>query len=313
MKQVRGNFHLFLSHEGGPMTEFINQIINGLSLGSIYALVALGYTMVYGIIKLINFAHGEIYMFGAFTGMLAITVLKMPFFLALIFSMVVTAGLGVVIERVAYKPLRKSSKTAALITAIGISFLMQNLTAVIMGPNTIAFPQVIEKQMINIFGIRTNSLQLLIFGVTVTLMFILQFIVKKTKLGRAMRSVAVDKDASVLMGVNVDNTITTTFAIGSALAAAAGVMIGLYQIRVVFWMGTAPGLKAFVAAVFGGIGSIPGAMVGGFSIGLLEALIGGYGGALFSPYRDAFVYALLIVVLLFKPSGLLGKNVKEKV
>ena len=295
------------------MTEFFNQIINGLSLGSIYALVALGYTMVYAIIKLINFAHGEIYMFGAFAGMLAITVLKLPFFVTLIFAMVVTALFCVIIERVAYKPLRKSSKTAALITAIGISFLMQNLTAMIMGRNTFAFPQVVDKQIIDFLGIRTNSIQLMIFGVTIALMFILQFIVKKTKLGRAMRSVAVDKDAAVLMGVNVDNTITITFAIGSALAAAAGVMIGLYQIRVVFWMGTAPGLKAFVAAVFGGIGSIPGAMIGGFAIGLLEALIGGYGGTLFSPYRDAFVFGLLIVVLLFKPSGLLGKNVKEKV
>ena len=295
------------------MLEFLNQIINGLSLGSIYALVALGYTMVYGIIRLINFAHGEIYMFGAFAGMLAITVLKLPFFFALIFSMVVSALLGVVIERVAYKPLRKSSKTAALITAIGISFLLQNVTAMIMGNNTSAFPQVVEKQVYNLGGVQIDSLQILIFVVTLVLMFLLQFIVLKTKLGRAMRAVAVDKDAAVLMGVNVDNTITITFAIGSALAAAAGVLIGLYHIRVVFWMGTAPGLKAFVAAVFGGIGSIPGAMIGGFAIGLLEALVAGYGGTLISPYRDAVVYLLLIIVLLVKPSGLLGKNVKEKV
>ena len=170
-----------------------------------------------------------------------------------------------------------------------------------------------DKQVYDLGGVQINSLQILIFVVTIILMFLLQFIVLKTKLGRAMRAVAVDKDASVLMGVNVDNTITITFAIGSALAAAAGVLIGLYHIRVVFWMGTAPGLKAFVAAVFGGIGSIPGAMIGGFAIGLMEALVAGYGGALISPYRDAVVYMLLIFVLLVKPSGLLGKNVKEKV
>lgn len=295
------------------MQEFLNQIINGLSLGSIYALVALGYTMVYGIIRLINFAHGEIYMFGAFAGMLAITVLRLPFFLALLFAMLISALLGVVIERVAYKPLRKSTQTAALITAIGISFLLQNVTAMIMGNNTRAFPQVFDQSVFDFGGVRINSLQLLIFGVTIVLMLLLQFIVLKTKLGRAMRAVAVDKDASVLMGVNVDNTITITFAIGSALAAAAGVLIGLYHVRVVFWMGTAPGLKAFVAAVFGGIGSIPGAMIGGFAIGLMEAMVAGYGGALFSPYRDAVVYLLLIIVLLVKPSGLLGKHVKEKV
>lgn len=292
------------------MTEFLQQVINGLSIGSVYALIALGYTMVYGIIKLINFAHGDIFMFGAYIGMIAITVFKLPFFVALIVAMAVTALFGVVIERVAYKPLRKSSKTAALITAIGVSFLIQNGTQLVMGANIYAFPQVIVNRYFDVFGLRINLIQLIIFFTSIILMFILQFIVRKTKLGRAMRSVAVDKDASALMGVNVDNTITITFAIGSALAAAAGIMVGLYYIKIYPYMGFAPGLKAFVAAVFGGIGIIPGAMIGGFSIGLIETFVAGYGSTL---YKDAVVYGILILILIIKPSGLLGKNTKEKV
>lgn len=292
------------------MTQFIQQVINGLSIGSVYALIALGYTMVYGIIKLINFAHGDIFMFGAYVGMVAITAFGLPFFVALPVAMVVTALFGIVIERVAYKPLRKSSKTAALITAIGVSFLIQNGTQLVMGANIYAFPQVIPNQYFDFWGLRINLLQVIIFVTSIVLMFILQFVVQKTKLGRAMRSVAVDKDASALMGVNVDNTITITFAIGSALAAAAGIMVGLYYIKVFPYMGFAPGLKAFVAAVFGGIGIIPGAMIGGFAIGLIETLVAGYGSTL---YKDAVVYGILILILLIKPSGLLGKNVKEKV
>ena len=292
------------------MTQFLQQVINGLSIGSVYALIALGYTMVYGIIKLINFAHGDIFMFGAYVGMVAITAFGLPFFVALPVAMAVTALFGVVVERVAYKPLRKSSKTAALITAIGVSFLIQNGTQLIMGANIYAFPQVIPNQYFDFWGLRINLLQVIIVVTSIVLMFVLQFIVQKTKLGRAMRSVAVDKDASALMGVNVDNTITITFAIGSALAAAAGIMVGLYYIKVYPYMGFAPGLKAFVAAVFGGIGIIPGAMIGGFAIGLIETLVAGYGSTL---YKDAVVYGILILILLVKPSGLLGKNIKEKV
>jgi branched-chain amino acid transport system permease protein len=292
------------------MTQFLQQVINGLSIGSVYALIALGYTMVYGIIKLINFAHGDIFMFGAYVGMVAITAFGLPFFVALPVAMIVTALFGVVVERVAYKPLRKSSKTAALITAIGVSFLIQNGTQLVMGANIYAFPQVIPNQYFDFWGLRINLLQVIIFVTSIVLMFVLQFVVQKTKLGRAMRSVAVDKDASALMGVNVDNTITITFAIGSALAAAAGIMVGLYYIKVYPYMGFAPGLKAFVAAVFGGIGIIPGAMIGGFAIGLIETLVAGYGSTL---YKDAVVYGILILILLVKPSGLLGKNIKEKV
>ena len=292
------------------MQQFLQQTINGLSIGGVYALIALGYTMVYGIIKLINFAHGEIFMFGAYVGMIAVMNFNMPIYLAFIIAMAVTALFGVIIERVAYKPLRKSSRTAALITAIGVSFLIQNGVLMIMGANIYAFPQVIPNQFFTVFGLRLNMLQLVIFATSIALMIILQFIVSKTKLGRAMRSVAVDKDAAALMGVNVDNVITITFAIGSALAAAAGIMVGLYYIKVFPFMGFTPGLKAFVAAVFGGIGIIPGAMIGGFAIGLIETYVAGYGSTL---YKDAVVFIILILILLVKPSGLLGKNVKEKV
>ena len=292
------------------MQQFLQQTINGLSIGGVYALIALGYTMVYGIIKLINFAHGEIFMFGAYVGMIAVMNFNMPIYLAFIIAMAVTALFGVIIERVAYKPLRKSSRTAALITAIGVSFLIQNGVLMIMGANIYAFPQVIPNKFFTVFSLRLNMLQLIIFGTSIALMIILQFIVSKTKLGRAMRSVAVDKDAAALMGVNVDNVITITFAIGSALAAAAGIMVGLYYIKVFPFMGFTPGLKAFVAAVFGGIGIIPGAMIGGFAIGLIETYVAGYGSTL---YKDAVVFIILILILLVKPSGLLGKNVKEKV
>jgi branched-chain amino acid transport system permease protein len=292
------------------MQQFLQQTINGLSIGGVYALIALGYTMVYGIIKLINFAHGDIFMFGAYVGMIAVMNFNMPIYLAFIIAMAVTALFGVIIERVAYKPLRKSTRTAALITAIGVSFLIQNGVLMIMGANIYAFPQVIPNQFFTVFGLRLNMLQLVIFATSIALMIILQFIVSKTKLGRAMRSVAVDKDAAALMGVNVDNVITITFAIGSALAAAAGIMVGLYYIKVFPFMGFTPGLKAFVAAVFGGIGIIPGAMIGGFAIGLIETYVAGYGSTL---YKDAVVFVILILILLVKPSGLLGKNVKEKV
>ncbi len=292
------------------MQQFLQQTINGLSIGGVYALIALGYTMVYGIIKLINFAHGEIFMFGAYIGMIAVVNLNLPIYLAFVFAMAVTALFGVIIERVAYKPLRKSTRTAALITAIGVSFLIQNGVLMVMGANIYAFPQVIPNQFFTVMGLRLNMLQIVIFATSIALMIILQYIVSKTKLGRAMRSVAVDKDAATLMGVNVDNVITITFAIGSALAAAAGIMVGLYYIKVFPFMGFTPGLKAFVAAVFGGIGIIPGAMIGGFAIGLIETYVAGYGSTL---YKDAVVFAILILILLVKPSGLLGKNVKEKV
>ena len=292
------------------MTVFFQQLINGLSLGSIYALIALGYTMVYGIIKLINFAHGDIYMLGAYFGFLAITYLHVGFFPAILISMALCAILGVVIERIAYKPLRNATRIAALITAIGVSYFLEAGTQQVMGTSVRAFPQVLNNQVFNIAGLRITEQQIYIFVTTIVLMLILQFIVKKTKIGRAMRAVSTDSDAARLMGINVDATISITFAIGSALAGAAGVLVGIYYSSINPLMGMLPGIKAFIAAVFGGIGIIPGAMYGGFFIGICEAIVSGYGGSLF---KDAVVYIILIVILVIKPAGLLGKNVKEKV
>ena len=288
----------------------LQQLVNGLILGSVYALIALGYTMVYGIIKLINFAHGDLYMMGAFIGYYLINSFQLNFFLALILTMVLTACLGVLIEFLAYRPLRNSTKIAALITAIGVSFFLGYGMVYLFGANTRAFPQALETVKYNLGPISVTNVQLTILGVSIFLMVALQFIVQKTKMGKAMRAVSVDSDAAQLMGINVNSTISFTFALGSALAGAAGVLIGLYYNSVEPLMGMAPGIKAFVAAVLGGIGIIPGAALGGFIIGLLETLAITIG---LSSYRDAVVYGILIVILLVRPAGILGKNVKEKV
>lgn len=288
----------------------LQQLVNGLILGSVYALIALGYTMVYGIIKLINFAHGDLYMMGAFIGYYLINSFQLNFFVALILTMILTACLGVLIEFLAYRPLRNSTKIAALITAIGVSFFLEYGMVYLFGANTRAFPQALETVKYNLGPITVTNVQLTILGVSVFLMLALQFIVQKTKMGKAMRAVSVDSDAAQLMGINVNSTISFTFALGSALAGAAGVLIGLYYNSVDPLMGMAPGIKAFVAAVLGGIGIIPGAALGGFIIGLLETLAVTIG---LSSYRDAVVYGILIVILLVRPAGILGKNVKEKV
>ena len=288
----------------------LQQLVNGLILGSVYALIALGYTMVYGIIKLINFAHGDLYMMGAFIGYYLINSFQLNFFVALILTMILTACLGVLIEFLAYRPLRNSTKIAALITAIGVSFFLEYGMVYLFGANTRAFPQALETVKYNLGPITVTNVQLTILGVSVFLMLALQFIVQKTKMGKAMRAVSVDSDAAQLMGINVNSTISFTFALGSALAGAAGVLIGLYYNSVEPLMGMAPGIKAFVAAVLGGIGIIPGAALGGFIIGLLETMAITIG---LSSYRDAVVYGILIVILLVRPAGILGKNVKEKV
>lgn len=292
------------------MDQFIQQMVNGVSLGSIYALIALGYTMVYGIIKLINFAHGDVYMVGAYIGFAATTYAKLSFLPALIISMFTSALLGMFIEKVAYKPLRNSSKIAALITAIGVSLLLENLMTYFAGAEIRSFPKLMSSEQINMGNIVLNMQQVYIVITAFFLMVLLQFIVQKTKVGKAMRAVSADKDAAQLMGIKIDSTISFTFAIGSSLAGAAGVLVGVYYNSIDPLMGMLPGLKAFVAAVFGGIGSIPGAMIGGLSIGILETLVSGYGNSM---YRDAAVFAFLIVILIIKPSGLLGKNTKEKV
>ena len=288
----------------------LQQLVNGLILGSVYALLALGYTMVYGIIKLINFAHGDIYMIGAFMGYYLINIVKFNFFLSLILAMIGTAILGVLIEFLAYRPLRNSTRIAALITAIGVSFLLEYGMIFFVGANTRSFPQVIKTVRFNLGPISISNIQLLILGISIFLMVALQFIVQKTKMGKAMRAVSVDSDAAQLMGINVNRTISFTFALGSALAGTAGVLIALYYNSLEPLMGMTPGIKSFVAAVLGGIGIIPGAALGGFVIGLLETFATALG---LSDFRDAIVYAILIVILLIRPAGILGKNVKEKV
>ncbi|SOC08849.1 amino acid/amide ABC transporter membrane protein 1 (HAAT family) [Ureibacillus xyleni] len=290
--------------------EWLQQLVNGISLGSIYALIALGYTMVYGIIKLINFAHGDVFMLGAFIGFYAIARWDIGFIPALIISMLLCAIIGVIIERVAYKRLRNATRIAALITAIGVSLLIEYTVIFFRGASPEAYPEVMANKSISIFGASISSQSIMILAVTIVLMILLQFIVHKTKIGKAMRAVSHDADAARLMGINVDNTISATFAIGSALAGAAGVIFGIYYTRIDPLMGVLPGLKAFVAAVLGGIGSIPGAMVGGLVLGVVETIVSAIG---YSLWRDAAAFVILILILILKPSGIFGKNAREKV
>ncbi|HEY4532020.1 MAG TPA: branched-chain amino acid ABC transporter permease [Kurthia sp.] len=291
--------------------EWLQQLVNGISLGSIYALIALGYTMVYGIIKLINFAHGDVFMVGAFIGFYAITSWGMGFFPALLLAMVICAVLGVVIERLAYKRLRNATRIAALITAIGVSLLIEYTMIYFRGASPEAYPKdLVANTKINIFGADISSQSILILAVSMSLMIILQFIVHKTKIGKAMRAVSHDAEAAKLMGINVDNTISATFAIGSSLAGAAGVIFGLYYTKIDPLMGVIPGVKAFVAAVLGGIGSIPGAMTGGMLLGVVETVVSALG---FSLWRDAAAFVILIIILIFRPAGIFGKHTREKV
>ncbi|API88464.1 branched-chain amino acid ABC transporter permease [Marinilactibacillus sp. 15R] len=292
------------------MSSFMQQVINGLSLGSIYALIALGYTMVYGIIKLINFAHGEIFMIGAFVGYATIQFLNVGLIPALLVAMTASALLGVIIERVAYRPLRKSSRITALITAIGVSYLIQNGMIQWVGPNVRSFPQVLTNTRYDLGFFSISRIQLIIFGTSIILMIALQLIVHQTKMGKAMRAVSMDPEAAQLMGINVNHVISFTFMLGSALAGAGGVLVGLFYNTINPTMGFLPGLKAFIAAVLGGIGIIPGAMLGGILIGLTETMVVAYGNSLL---RDAVVFVILILILLVRPSGILGKTTKEKV
>ncbi|UOF90507.1 branched-chain amino acid ABC transporter permease [Fodinisporobacter ferrooxydans] len=289
----------------------VQQLIIGISVGSVYALIALGYTMVYGIIKLINFAHGDVFMVGAYTGFFAAAGLKWGFIPALLLSMAVSALLGVVIERFAYRPLRNTSRIAALITAIGVSFLLENGGILAVGAQPKGFPNLFKRETFHLFGnVTIDNLQIIVFTVTIVLMVILQYIVHKTKAGRAMRAVSFDMEAARLMGINVDTTISITFAIGSALAAAGGVIYGMLYSSVDPLMGILPGLKAFIAAVLGGIGIIPGALVGGLALGVIETAVSSAG---YSLWRDGVAFLILILILIFKPSGLFGKNIREKV
>ncbi len=291
---------------------FIRQLINGLNTGSIYALIAIGYTMVYGIIKLINFAHGEIMMFGAYFAFLFATTIPtdLPFLVIVIMAMVLAALMGVATEKIAYKRLRTAPRISALITAIGMSLFLQNLALLIFKPQPKVMPELISKKAIIIFGIGVPQITLYTIGISILMMIILSIFIKKTKAGKAMRAVSQDKDAAMLMGINVDGIISLTFAIGSALGALGGVFYSIAYTQVYPTMGVMPGLKAFIAAVFGGIGNVGGAMLGGYVIGIIETMTKGY---ISSRWADALVFGILILVLLFKPSGILGKNVKEKV
>ncbi len=291
----------------------MQQLINGISLGSVYALIALGYTMVYGIIRLINFAHGEVFMVGAFAGFFAITEFGLSFWPALAAAMVFCALLGMLMERLAYKPLRNAHRVAALMTAVGLSMLLMNGAIAIdwIGASPKGFPQVIEIKKFRLMeNVVVSTDQILTLAVALFLMMLLQFIVHRTMMGKAMRAVSQDKDAARLMGINVDKTISFTFALGSALAAAAGVLFALNYGVVMFNMGMMPGLKAFVSAVLGGIGIIPGAMVGGMLLGVTETAVSAAG---YSMLRDAIAFVFLILILLVRPAGLFGKNVREKV
>jgi len=298
------------------MTEILQQLINGIALGSIYALIALGYTMVYGILRLINFAHGDIYMVGAYAGYFAIVSFKWGIVPSFIFAMLVCALLGMSIEKFAYRPLRirNAPRIAALTTAIGVSFLLENIGVIFWTPTPRAFPQVlplkIYQGIYERFGIIVNNRQLVIVSVAIILMIFLQFIVNRTKIGMAMRAVSFDRETAWMMGVNIDYVISFTFAIGSMLAAAGGVLVGIYFNRIDPLMGIMPGVKAFVAAVLGGIGIIPGAMVGGFILGIAEILVSAF---IASSYRDAIAFAILIIILLVKPSGIFGAITREKV
>ena len=294
------------------MNTLLQQIVNGISLGSVYALIAIGYTMVYGIIKLINFAHCDIYMVGAFSGYFAATVLGFGFIPCLLFSMILCAVLGMTIERIAYKPLRNSPKVTLLITTVAMELVLQNLVKAdfIAGPNTRTFPQVLPLVSYKIGAITISNLQLIALAVTIILCIVLQFIVNKTQTGRAMRATSYDRDAAALMGININKVISLTFALGSALAATAGVLVGMLYPRLEPAMGVMPGLKSFVAAVLGGIGIIPGAMFGGIVMGLIETLSKVY---ISSGLSDAIAFSILIIILLVKPTGLFGKSDNVKV
>ena len=292
------------------LINFIEQLINGLRTGSIYALIAIGYTMVYGIAKMINFAHGDIIMVGASALYFSISVLGLPVPVALVITVIVCAVLGVVIEKVAYKPLRSAPPLAVLITAIGMSFFLQSASLLIFGSTPIPFQSVIPNVNISVGPVVISSITVVTLIVTAIAMILLTLFVNKTKMGSAMRAVSEDKGAAELMGINVNSTISLTFAIGSALAAVAGVLYICQYQSMKPTLGALPGIKAFVAAVLGGIGSIPGAMLGGILLGLIESVSKAY---ISTELADAIVFGVLIVVLLFRPSGLLGKKKIVKV
>ena len=302
------------------MEALLQNLLNGIAAGSIYALIALGYTMVYGILKLINFAHGDIFMLGSFTGYYAgrwvtgKTPGETPGLasaaLVMLIAMLVCGLFGYLNERIAYRPLRNAPRIASLITAIGVSFFLEYGGQMVFGPDPKFFPTLVEKKIINFGVVTTTNYQLIVLAVALVFMGLLQFIVYGTKFGRAMRAVSFNYETASLMGIPTDRVISTTFIIGSMLAAVAGILYGLSYPKIDPLMGIMPGLKAFVAAVLGGIGNVPGAVVGGLIIGIVESFVG---GSSWSNYRDAIAFIILIAILLFRPAGLFGKYQPEKV
>ncbi|MBQ9327370.1 MAG: branched-chain amino acid ABC transporter permease [Solobacterium sp.] len=291
---------------------FLSYLINGLSLGSVYAIIALGYTMVYGIAKMLNFAHGDIMMVGAFVAFFALNSFGLPVVVSVILSMLATTCLGVVIERLAYKPLRQASSLSVLITAIGVSYFLQNGAQLLWSSSTKVFPSIIASGSLRLFGgaLSISYLTLVTITACIAVMVCLTLFINKTKTGMAMRACSEDKGAATLMGINVNRIISITFAIGSGIAALAAVLLCATYPTLSPTLGSMPGIKAFTAAVFGGIGSIPGAFLGGLMLGVIEILAKAYVSTQLS---DAIVFAVLIIVLLIKPTGLLGKKLSEKV
>jgi branched-chain amino acid transport system permease protein len=302
------------------MAQFLQQILNGLTLGSIYALIALGYTMVYGILELINFAHGEIYMIGAFLGFILFSFLmpilgmwiSLGVLLVLVFiaAMLATSAYGATMQHIAYRPLRHSNRLNALISALGVSIFLQNFVMVTQGSAEKVFPDILSNAGITLGEVNISYVQLIIIATSILLMLVLQLFISRTRLGITMRATAQDMKMATLLGINLDFIIALTFIIGSGLGAAAGVMVMLYYRSINFFIGYLAGLKAFTAAVLGGIGNIPGAMLGGLLLGLIEALGAGY---ISSEYKDVYAFVILIILLIFRPSGILGENVREKV
>ncbi len=300
---------------------YLQQFINGLTIGSVYALIALGYTMVYGVLEMINFAHGDVYMVGSFLGLLVLTLLgpsagivgvgvALTLAATLIGAMVGCALLGVGIERIAYRPLRGTSRLGPLIAALGVSLFLQNAAMLIVGTRPRAFPSMLTKQLYHVGGAVFTNLQVLILAISLGLMLLLDQFVRRTRWGKAMRAVAQDAEVAGFMGVEVNTVVMLTFLIGSVLAAGAGIMVGLYYGIVDFFMGYIAGLKAFTAAVLGGIGNLRGAMLGGLLLGLAESFGAGFIGA---QWRDVIAFAVLITVLVLRPGGLLGEQLPEKV
>ncbi|MEL7648918.1 MAG: branched-chain amino acid ABC transporter permease [Sedimentibacter sp.] len=288
----------------------VQQLINGLTIGSIYAMVALGYTLAYGILGLINFAHGDVYMVGAFIAYFCVSVLKLNIVVSFFISLAVSGMLGAFIEFTAFRSIRNGSRSSQLISAIGVSIILQNTVMLTMGSDTKPFPEVMKAAAYEFSNVTVSSTQILIMAVALTFMALLYFLIYKTRIGIAMRSTAQDPAMTSLMGIDVNKVISITFSIGAVLGAAAGILVGIYYNSLVFNMGSSMGLKAFVAAVLGGIGNIPGTMLGGIVLGLAESL----GAILISAkYKDAFAFVILILVLLFKPTGLFGKKEIDKV